>query len=191
MLGKFLVLICLISSSAWAESILTRTTLENYFAASAKLEAEIKKYPDLSEEHIQQLPIGDGGSALLEYFSKSKGYEKLQAVARDSGFKSLENYVAVAYTLIPALYVVQKEMYPDVPTVAEQRKLLQAQKDQLVAQGVSEDLVGKAMEAAEASLLSQEEIERAAAKVSKEDVKTIRSNLDWVLKKMESTAAAN
>ncbi len=51
--------------------------------------------------------------------------------------------------------------------------------------------VGKAMEAAEASLLSQEEIERAAAKVSKEDVKTIRSNLDWVLKKMESTAAAN
>ncbi len=183
------LLCCLLSSNSWASSILTKTSLQNYFAASPKLEAEIRKHPDISEEHIQQLPFGDGGAALTKYISKSKAYGKLNAIAKESGFKSMEEYVSVTYALVPALYVVQKEMYPDMPSVAEQRKLLAAQKSKLVEQGLSQDLVNKAMETAESSFARQEEIERAAAAASKDDVKIIRSNLDWIMKEMEAAAA--
>ncbi len=187
---KYIFLFCsLISTNTWAASILTKASLQNYFAASPMLEAEIKKHPDISQEHIQQLPFGDGGAALIKYFSKSKGYGKLNAIAKESGFKSLEDYVSVTYALVPALYVVQKEMYPDIPTVAEQRKALAAQKTKLVEQGLSQDLVNKAMETAEESFARQEEIERAATSVSKDDVKTIRANLDWIMEKMEAAAA--
>lgn len=185
MINRLMVLgILLFCPLVWAGGVLDRATLERYFDVSPKLEAKIEALPDLSEEYIQTLPLEDGGKQLIKYLSSSKGSKELNKIARDGGFKSLHGYVTVAYTLIPSLYLVQKELYPGTPSVTEQRQALEEQKVQLMKQGASRELVDKAMETFEAELDRQEEIERAATRIDKEDVKVVKDNLDWVIRKM-------
>lgn len=187
MINRLMVLcILMFCPLVWAGGILDRATLERYFDVSPKLEAEISRLPDLSEEHIQTLPLEDGGKQLIKYLSASKGYRDLDRIAREGGFKSLQSYVAVAYTLIPSLYLVQKELYPDSPSVTEQRQTLEAQKQELMKQGASRELVDRAMETFEAEIARQEEIERAAESIDNADVKVVKENLDWVIDKMST-----
>lgn len=187
MISRLVVLsFFMICPLAWAGGVLDRATLERYFDVSPKLEAEINRLPDLSEAHIQTLSLEDGGKQLIKYLSASKGYNGLDKIAKEGGFKSLQGYVTVTYTLIPSLYLVQKELYPDSPSVMEQRQTLERQKQELMKQGASRELVDRAMETFEAEIARQEEIERAAIGIDKADVKVVKENLDWVIDKMST-----
>lgn len=191
-LSKWLVIgLLFLSPLALAkEPILSKEILSRYFAVAPAFEQVAQKHPSLSHDRTEGMMFKDDGQALADYLEKTPAYAELNEVANDNGFSAIGDVVNVASRLVAALYAVQVEVIPDMPTVEEQKAELEMQKEQLRAFGMTEEMVDQTLGEVEHAIAQQEQMAIEARTVPAEDKLVVKENLDWIVGNLEQFTAA-
>lgn len=190
MVKWFLILVFMVSPLAWAETALNKATMEKYFALAPKLEALSQKYPDLAALEEDVFIFEDQGRTFTQRLAKSEAYGELNTLAKAQGFESVDDFVDVSVRLFAALYAVQIEELPedDMPSIEEQRQQLREQADQLKSFGMTDEMVEQTLGSFYAMIEQQEQIARAADKVSEQDKKAVQEHSEWIMDQLEVLA---
>lgn len=190
MVKWFLILVVMVSPLAWAETALDKSKMEKYFALAPKLEALSQKYPDLAALEDEVFIFEDQGRTFTQRLAKSDAYGELNSLAKTHGFESVDEFVDVSVRLFAALYAVQIQELSeeDMPSIDEQRRQLREQADQLKSFGMTDEMIEQTLGSFYAMIEQQEQIARAAAKVSEQDKKAVQEHSEWIMDQLEVLA---
>lgn len=177
----FLFTLMLLSPLTWAQSQLDLAALQQFFETGERLEKTAEKYPELSETEDEFLLDGDH-KALIKRLESAGALEEVSGVVKKSGYASMEQYLDVTKRIMAALFAVQLEQTPEYSSTADMQKMVDAQRKELVANGVSPEMIDQMMAGVNEQLKQLETLFNFAKKAHPEDVAVVRKNLDYVTK---------
>lgn len=181
---QWLILSCLIlTPMAWGETKLDSEALQKFFQTGEQLEQVSGKYPQLNEQSDEFLLNGDN-EALLERLQKAGALQEVNAVVKENGYESMDEYIDVTKRIMAAYFAVQLEQTPEYSSAEEMRQMVAAQKKELEANGVAPEMVEQMMESVQQQLEQLDTLFAFAETAKPEDVAAVKRDLEYVNKQM-------
>lgn len=177
----------LVSPLSWAEPKLDLVALQQFFETGERLEATAEKYPALNETDDDFLLNGDN-QALIDRLKSVGALEEVSAVVKQSGYESMEQYLNVTKRIMAALFAVQLEQTPEYSSAEAMEKMVEAQRKELVANGVSPEMVEQMMAGVNEQLEELAQLFEFAKKAQPDDIAVVRKNLDYVIRHVSEDA---
>lgn len=174
----FLFSLVLASPLSRAESALDLAALQQFFKTGEQLEQASSKYPALSEESEEFLLTGDN-QALIKRLKSAGALDEVNAIVRKSGYESMDQYVDITKRVMAAFFAVQLQQSP-YSSAEDMRKMVDAQKQALVENGVSPEMIEQMMAGVREQLNQLDELFVFAQSARPEDVAAVSKNLDYV-----------
>lgn len=173
----------LLSPLGWAQSELDLAALQQFFKAGEKLEQTSAKYPELSD-HDDEFMLDGDNDLLIERLKKAGALQEVNAVVKASGYESMDDYIDTTKRIMAAYFAVQLEQSPEYASAEQMRAMVEGQRKELVANGVSPELVEQMMAEVNEQLAQLDTLFAFAEKASPADTAAVRNNLDYVNRMM-------
>lgn len=170
----------LMSPLSWAQSNLDLAALQQFFKTGEQLEQASSKYPELGEESEELLLTGDN-KALIQRLKSAGALEEVNAIVRKSGYESMDQYIDITKRVMAAFFAVQLQQSP-YSSAEDMRKMVDAQKQALIDNGVSPEMIEQMMVGVREQLSQLDELFVFAQSARPEDIAAVSKNLDYVNK---------
>lgn len=167
----------------WAQSKLDLAALQQFFNAGEQLEQTSAKYPELSESGNEFMLDGDN-DALIDRLKKAGALQEVDAVVKKSGYASMDEYIDMTKRIMAAYFAVQLEQSPDYASAEQMQAMVEGQRKELVANGVSPEMVAQMMAGVNEQLQQLNTLFEFAQKAKPEDTAAVRKNIDYVNRMM-------